>query len=404
MMPVRTPNHVLVLNCGSSSIKSAVFACDAHPLPREPLWRGQVQGIGSATPGFSESGVPLHAVSLDREQPYAGALELIRHRAATRLEGRRIGVVAHRVVHGAGRYFDPVVVDAGIVAELEALVPLAPLHQPFPLTAMRLLLEQQPGLLQVACFDTAFHRSVERVEQQLPLPGWTWEQGLRRYGFHGLSYEYMSHVLPEHHGAAARGRVIVAHLGSGASLCAMRDLRSIATTMGFSALDGLMMGTRSGSLDPGVLLHLLKDEGFSAAALEQLLYQESGLLGVSGISAEPRELLRYEEAPGVAGENARLALAMYVRRIVREIGALIAILGGLDLLVFTAGVGENNAFIRERVCRDLAWTGMRIDARANINNDRLISVADSPLRVGVEPTNEEWVVARHALALAMAET
>lgn len=403
VMPASTRNHVLVLNCGSSSIKFAVFACGAHPLPRDPLWRGQVQGIGSATPSFAENGIPAHAVALDREHPHTAALELILNRVAARLDGRRIGVVAHRVVHGADRYFDPVVVDADMVAELRTLIPLAPLHQPFPLKAMGLLLERQPDVLQVACFDTAFHRTMDKVEQLLPLPGWAWERGLRRYGFHGLSYEYMSRVLPERHDAAAHGRVIVAHLGSGASLCAMRNLRSIATTMGFSALDGLMMGTRSGSLDPGVLLHLLKDGGFTADALEQLLYHESGLLGISGISAEPRVLVRYEDAADATGERARLALALYIRRIVREIGALVAVLGGLDLLVFTAGVGENNAFVRERICRDLAWIGIHIDVDANIGNGTLISTADSPVRVGVEPTNEEWIVAGHAQALGKKE-
>jgi len=220
---------------------------------------------------------------------------------------------------------------------------------------------------------------------------------VRRYGFHGLSYEYMATALPERHGELARGRVVVAHLGSGASLCAMQELRSVATTMGFSALDGLMMGTRTGALDPGAVLYLMEIEKLSLEEVGRMLYHRSGLLGVSGISPEPRVVVRHEGDPGEAGERARLALALYVRRIVREIGALAAVLGGLDLLVFTAGVGEHNAFVRERVCRDLAFLGVALDAMANEGDAPVISAPDSHVVVGVEPTNEEWVAARDAL-------
>jgi acetate kinase len=289
------------------------------------------------------------------------------------------------VVHGGSKYFEPVRVDATVLADLRSYIPLAPLHQPFALEAIEALLSELPDVPQVACFDTAFHHTLPQVEMMLPLPYAAWERGLRRYGFHGLSYEYMSIVLPEQHGDAARGRTIVAHLGSGASLCAMRGLTSVATTMGFSALDGLMMGTRCGTLDPEV-------EKLSLAQVGHVLYHESGLLGVSGLSSDPRELLPHE------AENVRVqaALALYVRRIVREIGALAAVLGGLDLLVFTAGIGEHNAVLRERIVHALGYLGAELDDAANQVHGAIISTPTSRVRVAVEPTNEEWVAARHA--------
>ncbi|MEJ5207414.1 acetate/propionate family kinase [Denitratimonas sp. CY0512] len=389
---------ILVLNCGSSSIKFALFPA-AEPLPRIPLWSGKVQGIGGPTPDFGETGIEPFPVTLDAEHPHTAALALIRERVMQRLSGRRIAAVAHRVVHGSSKYFTPTRVDAALIAELRELIPLAPLHQPFPLKAMSLLLEQYPRMTQVACFDTGFHHSLPLVEQVLPLPYSAFERGVRRYGFHGLSYAYMATALPERHGDIARGRTIVAHLGSGASLCAMRNLESVATTMGFSALDGLMMGTRTGALDPGALLYLMEIEKLSLEEVGRMLYHRSGLLGVSGISAEPRVIVRHENDEGETGERARLALALYVRRIVREIGALAAVLGGLDLLVFTAGVGEHNAFIRERVCRDLAFLGIELDDAANSANATTISSAVSRVLVGVEPTNEEWIAARQAQSL-----
>jgi acetate kinase len=295
------------------------------------------------------------------------------------------------VVHGGSKYTAPVRVDRGVLTDLQGYVALAPLHQPFALQAIEALLDEAPGLPQVACFDTAFHRTLPQVEQMLPLPHALWERGIRRYGFHGLSYEYMTLALAERHGAAARGRTIVAHIGSGASLCAMQGLESVATTMGFSALDGLMMGTRTGSLDPGVLLHLMEADGLDAPGLARLLYRESGLLGVSGRSASPKDLL---EAEG-DDPRAKMALDLYVRRIVREIGALTAVLGGLDLLAFTAGVGENSAALRERVCDALGWLGVRLDPAANRANAPTISEAASAVRVAVEATNEEWIAASH---------
>ncbi|MFT3761335.1 MAG: acetate/propionate family kinase [Pseudoxanthomonas sp.] len=390
---------ILVLNCGSSSIKFALFDAGVDPLPRTPAWNGKVQGIGGPNPDFGESGVQSFAIAPGGEHPYRDALRLIRERVLARLDGRRIAAIAHRVVHGGSKYFDPVRVDAHVLADLKDYVPLAPLHQPFALEAMGILLRERPDLPQVACFDTGFHHSLPLVEQVLPLPYEWWRRGLRRYGFHGLSYTYMAIALAERHGDAARGRTIVAHLGSGASLCAMRALRSVATTMGFSALDGLMMGTRTGALDPGAVLYLMEIEKLSLEQVGRVLYHDSGLLGVSGISPEPRVLERHETGVGDDGERARLALALYVRRIVREIGALAAVLGGLDMLVFTAGVGEHDATIRERVCRELAFLGVGIDGDANDANAPVISTDGSRVIVGVEPTNEEWIAARSVHAL-----
>lgn len=403
-MNAPTETLILVLNCGSSSIKFAVFDAGLDPLPRTPLWNGKVQGIGGPQPDFGETGVAPFRIPLDAEHPYRSALQFIRERLTTRLDGRPLGAVAHRVVHGGSKYFAPVRVDAAVLADLKSYIPLAPLHQPFALEAIDILLRELPELPQVACFDTGFHHTLPQVEQVLPLTYDAWQRGLRRYGFHGLSYEYMATALVERHGEAACGRTIVAHLGSGASLCAMRDLRSVATTMGFSALDGVMMGTRTGAIDPGVLLYLMDAEKMSPERLGHMLYHDAGLLGLSGVSAEPRVIVRHESDPGEAGERARLALALYVRRIVREIGALAAVLGGLDMLVFTAGVGEHNAFIRERVCRDLAFLGLKLDAAANNAHAPVASTADSRVVVAVEPTNEEWVAARHARNLLQLNT
>ncbi|KXU36795.1 acetate kinase [Ventosimonas gracilis] len=383
---------ILVLNCGSSSIKFAVFAANEPQSPRA-LHSGKVQGIGSAKPLLDESGAASALLVLDSEHPYRSALTLILERVAARLNGARLVCVAHRVVHGGNRYFAPTVLNSKVLADLHELVPLAPLHQPFALDAVQILLREQADLLQVACFDTAFHHHLPKVEQMLALPHEWFERGVRRYGFHGLSYEYMASVLPGRHGERASGRVIVAHLGSGASLCALQNLQSVATTMGFSALDGLMMGTRPGALDAGVVLYLLENEKLSVKQVERLLYQQSGLLGVSGISPEVRVLLEQEAENEHAGE----ALLLYIRRIVREIGAMVAVLGGLDMLVFTAGVGENSAEIRRRICAQLGFLPIALDETANQQNAPLISAPDSGVKVAVERTNEEWIAARHAL-------
>jgi len=386
---------IVVLNCGSSSIKFAMFDATLRPLPRVPMWSGKVEGIGTDHPTATEAGTPTQALALDSAQPYHAALMHIRRRVEHRLDGRRLMAVAHRVVHGGSKYFAPVRVNADVLSDLRSYIPLAPLHQPFALEAIEALLSDLPDVPQVACFDTAFHRTLPQVETMLPLPYTAWERGLRRYGFHGLSYEYMSIALLERHGDIALGRTIVAHLGSGASLCAMHGLKSAATTMGFSALDGLMMGTRCGALDPGAVLYMMETEHLSPTQVGHVLYHESGLLGVSGLSSDPRDLIAHE----ADNPRAQAALALYVRRIVREIGALVAVLGGLDFLVFTAGIGEHNAVLRERIVGGLGFLAANLDDEANQAHAAVISSSASRIRVAVEPTNEEWVAARHAVKL-----
>ena len=387
-------SFVVVLNCGSSSIKFALFDAAQTPLARAPAWCGKVDGITGSSPLFSANGVDDVVLTLNPTQPYAAALTYLRQRIVAWLDGRGILAVAHRVVHGGRKYFEPVRVDAEVLADLKSYIPLAPLHQPFALEAIAALLEELPQLPQVACFDTAFHQSMPTVEKMLPLPRSAWDEGLRRYGFHGLSYDYVAQVLGEHYGEAARGRTIVAHLGSGASLCAMCNLQSVATTMGFSALDGLMMGTRCGALDPGALIYLMEIRKLSLERVARMLYHESGLLGVSGVSSDPRVLLqRQDEVP------VQQALDLYVRSIVREVGGLVATLNGLDLLAFTAGIGEHQATIRERVCAGLGFLGVIVDPQANAINASVISSPASKVKVVVEPTNEEWVAATAAASL-----
>ncbi|MBO9641787.1 MAG: acetate/propionate family kinase [Pseudacidovorax sp.] len=392
---------ILVLNCGSSSIKFALFAAGDGEPPRRPAWNGKVQDIGGPAPDIGASDLAVTPLALSAAQPYHDALARIRDEVLRWLAGRPLAAVAHRVVHGGSRYFAPVRVDAQVLAELRSYIPLAPLHQPFALEAMEILLAERPALPQVACFDTAFHHMLPQVERMLPLSWDAWERGLRRYGFHGLSYEYIAIALAERHGRAPAeaARTIVAHLGSGASLCAMQGLRSVATTMGFSALDGLMMGTRTGALDPGAVLYLMEIEHLSLQQVGHALYHQSGLLGISGLSGDPRVLLAREAEDSPEGERARAALALYVRRIVREIGALVAVLGGLDRLVFTAGIGEHNAALRARVCTALGWLGLELDEAANQADRPCIASAASRVDVGVEPTNEEWIAARHAAAV-----
>jgi acetate kinase len=387
--------QILVLNCGSSSIKFALFDAGVQPLPRKPVFGGRVEGIGGASPTLVMADAPPLALALGAVRPYHAALEQVRA-CVERQTGLRLpAAIVHRVVHGGNKYTAPVRVDVEVLRDLKSYISLAPLHQPYALEAIELLLAEFPSLVQVACFDTAFHRTLPQVEQMLPLPYAYFERGVRRYGFHGLSYEYMAIALAERHGDVAAKRSLVAHLGSGASLCAMRELQSVATTMGYSALDGLMMGTRCGSLDAGVLLRLLEVEKMDLAQLTHLLYKESGLLGVSGLSSSPKALLEVEHA----NARARAALALYVRRIVREIGALAAVLGGLDLLAFTAGVGERSAVLRKRICDSLGWLGVDLDDDANRACAPTISRPGSRVRVVVEPTNEEWVAASHALRL-----
>jgi acetate kinase len=292
-------------------------------------------------------------------------------------------------VHGGLQYTQPVRVDAGVLAALDRFVPLAPLHQPHNLAAIRAVMHSAPEVPQVACFDTAFHRSNPELAQMFALPYELHEAGVRRYGFHGLSYEYIATVLPEVDARAAAGRTVVLHLGNGASMCALAGGRSVASTMGFTAVDGLPMGTRTGNLDPGVVLYLMDERGMDVRAIEKLLYQQSGLLGVSGLSSDMRTLLASDAT------RAKLAVDLYVYRIGRELGSLAAALGGLDALVFTAGIGENSAEIRARICATARWLGVELDAAANAAGGPRISTAASRVTALTIPTNEELMIARH---------
>ncbi|KVQ59348.1 acetate/propionate family kinase [Burkholderia territorii] len=385
---------LLVVNAGSSSVKFSIFAYPPHGDPvRRPLHDGEAVAAGNGV-SIRFDADPDGSLPLVAGDPYRAVLAQVAMWIRVQLPHIALGAIAHRVVHGGARYVEPVVVNDDVLRALRTLTPLAPLHQPHSLDAIDVLRDAFPDVPQIAVFDTAFHRTLPRVEQLLPLPHAWFDQGVRRYGFHGLSYEYLSVALAESFGARAHGRVIAAHLGSGASLCALRDCRSVATTMGFSALDGLMMSTRCGTLDPGVVLHLLDVGKLSGDALGHMLYHESGLKGVSGASGDPRVLLACEAAGDVP---ARDALALYVHRIVRETGALTALLGGLDMLVFTAGIGEHSAQLRERICASLGWLGIALDARANAAHAHVVSSASSAVTVVVEPTNEAWVAARAAV-------
>jgi len=389
-------SQILVLNTGSSSIKFAVFS-ESQPLKRTV--QGMVSGIGSmgAFTARNEDGVlpgTLPAGPLDHE----GALAWLFAWLATWGHANQLIGAGHRVVHGGEHRDAPIIIDDSSVAELDALAPLAPLHQPHNLAAIKALRKLRPELAQVACFDTAFHRTQPVVAQSLALPRAITELGLRRYGFHGLSYEHIAGVLPQTLGARAEGRVIVAHLGNGASLCAMRNRRSIATTMGFSTLDGLVMGTRCGSIDPGVLFYLMHERNMSSKKVEDLLYRQSGLLGVSGISNDMRTLLDSTDP------RAAEAVAQFVYRAALETGALAAALEGLDALVFTGGMGEHAVAVRSQICEKLRWLGIRLDPAANARNGPQISSADSAIAVCVIPTDEEAVIAGHTLRLLRTTT
>ncbi|WP_278393006.1 acetate/propionate family kinase [Sphingobium yanoikuyae] len=386
---------VVALNSGSSSIKFALFTLDEKDRP-ELSAGGKIEKIGIA-PRLSirtAKGETLH--ERDWEQgaalSHAELLEYLFFWAGEHLQGHQVIGIGHRVVHGGTEFAAPCLVDDAVLAELEALCPLAPLHQPHNLAAIRAVSALQPDLLQVACFDTAFHHDKPEIASRLALPRELHKRGIRRYGFHGLSYEYIVRKLTELDPALAQGRVIAAHLGNGASLCAMQAGKSIDTTMGFTALDGLMMGTRCGALDPGVVLHLQTQLGMSAAEVEDLLYKKSGLLGVSGISSDMRALS--QARPPEADQ----AIALFARRAAREAGALITLLEGLDGIVFTAGIGENDADMRSRICRKLAWLGVEIDDSANSMNADVISSSQSRVKVRVIPTNEERMIALHTIS------
>jgi len=389
---------VVALNAGSSSLKFALYTCplgDADPVT---VANGQIEGIGDAPRLVIRDAAGQATV--ERELParsdHASLLQVVLQWIESHAKDHLLVAAGHRVVHGGVRFSAPVLVDPEVLAGLEALVPLAPLHQPHNLAAIRRLAEIAPGLPQVACFDTAFHHTNSALATTYALPRALTEEGVRRYGFHGLSYEYIASVLPAHAGSAAGARVVVAHLGHGASMCAMRDGRSIASTMGFTALEGLPMGRRCGRLDPGVILYLMKEKGMDFEALSDLLYNRCGLIGVSGISGDMRTLL------ASPAEEAREAIDLFAYRIGRELGSLAAAAGGLDVLVFTGGIGEHAAAVRARACRHAEWLGVRLDEAANDANRTRISAPDSAVAVFVIATDEELMIARHAIAVARA--
>jgi len=384
----------LTLNAGSSSIKFGLFEIAEAPVV---LASGLIDRIGG-TPKLkarATNGAPIAERELAAAEGanHSAALKTVLALLEAQFDGAGVAAVGHRVVHGGPAHAAPVAVTPAVLAELEALSPLAPLHQPHNLAGIRAALEAFPDALQVACFDTSFHRNHPFVNDTFALPREYYEKGVRRYGFHGLSYDYISEALSTVAPLLHAGRVIVAHLGNGASMCGMLGGRSIASTMGFSALDGLPMGTRSGQLDPGVVLYLLQQEGMTPDAVSDLLYRRSGLLGLSGLSNDMRTL-EASDAP-----EAKEAIDYFVFRIRRELGALAAALGGLDALVFCGGIGENSRLIRERVCAGMGWIGIELDHARNADNAAVISAELSRVRVMVIPTDEEIVIARAARAM-----
>jgi len=389
---------ILVINAGSSSIKFAIFDLGGKSISLRMIYRGEIAGIGHQ-PHFTVHGSANEIVEIaqrfladtkkirSHENAFSILFDWINHR----LGESPLTAVGHRVVHGGENYSAPVIVTEEILHNLKQFIPLAPLHQPYQIAAIETLVQQKPKIPQIACFDTAFHRAQPSIAQQFALPGEFRQQGILKYGFHGLSYEYIANILPEYLGDAAEGRVIVAHLGHGASMCAMKARKSVATTMTFSPLDGLPMGTRCGSIDPAVVLYLTREKGMDVNTIEVLLNYKSGLLGVSGISGDMRELL------GNDSPQAAEAIDLFVYCAGRELGSLAAALGGLDALVFTAGIGEHSAIIRERICREASWLGLHVDKVANAANGPRISTVDSSVSAWMIPTNEELIIAEHVM-------
>lgn len=389
---------ILVINTGSSSIKFALFLlAEAEALSRGVS--GKVSGIG-AQAAFSvtsqvdrqvqESHVEITATD------HAQALHIILSWLDSNSRDLNLLAIGHRVVHGGTRFSSAVRLDTSSLEALKALIPLAPLHQPHALHAIEVLMTQRPQLPQVACFDTAFHASMPRHEQRFALPRALEQQGVRRYGFHGLSYEYIVSLLPTYLGDQANGNVVIAHLGHGVSMCAVQQRRSVATTMSFTPLDGLPMGTRCGAIDPAIVLYLM-ERGMTAEAISSLLHHQSGLFGLSGISDDMQTLLASTQPEAVE------AIEFFCYRISREVGSLTAALAGLDALVFTGGIGEHAAAIRARICEATAWLGIQIDNQANAVNALKISADHSKVSVWVIPTDEEQIIARHSLSTIRAD-
>lgn len=382
---------ILVLNAGSSSIKFSVFPGHRLPSRQDLVCEGEVEGLGGQLHFMVKDGA---GTSLADDYPpgttHEDALTALRRWLDRRYPDQRMVAAGHRIVHGGPHYTAPVRIDAAVIAELKRLIPLAPLHQPHHIAAIQGLSNLHPTLPQIACFDTAFHHTQPAVATAFALPRQMSAEGIRRYGFHGLSYEYIASVLPQFlDREAAEGRVVVAHLGSGASMCAIHCGKSVATTMGFTALDGLPMSRRCGNLDPGVILYLMQEKGMTADAISHLLYHDSGLLGVSGLSDDMRVLLASDQPA------ARDAIDLFVYRIGRELGSLAAALGGFDALVFTAGIGEHASEIRRRVCLQATWLGVNLDETANQSGGPRITRSGSPVQAWLIPTDEDLMIARH---------
>jgi acetate kinase len=384
---------IAVINAGSSSVKFALYDTE---MAERCSFRGQVEGIGvkprlkvADADGCVVEGRDLAAQGFD----HGAAMREIIATGRALLKGGTVAAFGHRVVHGGVKYDAPVRVTEAVLNDLVKLEPLAPLHQPHNLAPIHAILRAAPEVPQIACFDTAFHRTQSALAQAFALPRRFAEEGVRRYGFHGLSYEFLTSRLKELAPDLADKRIVFAHLGNGASLCAVKDGRSIASTMGFTAVDGLMMGTRCGSIDPGAILYMVQQHGMDAAAIEDLIYKKSGLLGVSGISSDMRAL-RASSDPA-----AKEAIALFVYRIVRELGSLVAALGGLEALVFSAGIGEHDPATRAEVLDDSRWTGVILDPERNNKDEGLISADHSPVAVWVIPTDEERLIARHTAAM-----
>ena len=387
--------YLLVINAGSSSIKFAIYQIDTSLTELTANATGQIEGIGNQ-PNLtinSFEGLLLvnRKLSVNEVHDHTSAITLMLDWLRNYLADGTLLAVGHRVVHGGQLYSTPILINANVLAELETLVHLAPLHQPNNLAIIHSILESMPYLPQVACFDTAFHRSQPDVAQRFAIPRRFTEEGVRPYGFHGLSYEYISTVLPRLDPKLSNARIIVAHLGSGASLCAIHHGQSIATTMGFSPLDGLMMGTRCGNIDPGVLLYFMDHHKMNVHTVEQLLYYQSGLLGVSGISSDMRTLLANDNP------HAKEAIELFVYRIRREIGSLISALDGIDALVFTGGIGEHSPEIRSKICHKATWLDLELDDYANETSSIRISTYNSRISGWVVPTDENLVIANHTL-------
>ena len=384
-------DYALVLNAGSSSLKFCVYR-----RPKSEAWglsaRGQIEGIGTSPRLSAKSGTGESLANQNLDSSITDgskALEVLANWLRAHFGGAHILGVGHRVVHGGPHFSGPVTVTPKVLTQLHELTPLAPLHQPYNLAAIESVTERLPSVPQVACFDTSFHRGQPEVAGVVPLPQEICGKGVHRYGFHGLSYEYIASMLTEVTPEIAEGRVIVAHLGSGASMCAMKNGKSVDSTLGFTALDGLCMGSRPGALDPGIVLYMCQTLGLSSKEIETILYKKSGLLGISGISNDMRDLLPSSEP------RARLAVDYFVYQASKQIGALAAVLGGIDGIVFTAGIGENSAEIRRRICESSRWLGIRLDEVANQKRGPRISSAISSVSAWVIPTNEELMIARH---------